>query len=94
MEILYVIATLGRARFTQLIDLLGMSSRTLSDKLKALREAGLLDRELFDEQPVRIEYYLTKHGAKTAALASPLFCHLTQEAIRAREARPVPARTS
>src|SRR5687767_197447 len=37
-ELLYTIAALGRARFNQLQDLMGLSSRTLSDKLKSLRE--------------------------------------------------------
>lgn len=83
MEILYIVAVLGRARFTEMHDLLGLSTRTLSDKLKALREAGFLEREVFDESPVRIEYTLTKHGARTAALASPLFAHLNLEALRA-----------
>jgi DNA-binding HxlR family transcriptional regulator len=76
MEILYTISVLGRARFTQMRDLLGLSSRTLSDKLKALRAEGFIDREVFDEQPVRIEYFPTLAGRRTAALASPLVAHL------------------
>lgn len=81
MEILYVVASLGRGRFSQLHGLLGLSTRTLSDKLRLLRDEGLLDREVFDEQPVRIEYFLTKKGLKAAALASPLFAHLAHEAL-------------
>jgi len=81
MEIVYVVASLGRARFTQLHDLLGLSTRTLSDKLRTLREVGLMDRQVFDEQPVRIEYFLTKKGLRAAALASPLFAHLAHEAM-------------
>ena len=77
-EILFVLATLGRSRFTELQNLLGVSSRTLSDKLRALREAGFVEREVFDEQPVRIEYHLTKRGRTTAALASPLIAQLNQ----------------
>ncbi|MGB0652694.1 MAG: winged helix-turn-helix transcriptional regulator [Thermoplasmatota archaeon] len=88
MEVLYVVATTGRARFTQLHNLLGMSTRTLSNKLKALRAAGLLEREVFDEQPVRIEYYLTRSGRATAALASPLFAHLNLQALRQAGRRP------
>lgn len=83
MEILYVVTVFGRARFSQLQDLLGLSSRTLSDKLKTLRAGGLIDREVFDEQPVRIEYFPTKSGRRTAALAAPLFAHLNFEALRA-----------
>ncbi len=76
IEILYVLAIRRRARFTELQTLLGLSSRTLSDKLKVLREEGFVDREVFDEQPVRIEYFLTKHGSKTAAFVTPLTSYL------------------
>ncbi len=82
MELLFVLATLGRARFTQLHELLGLSTRTLSNKLKGLKEAGLIEREVFDEQPVRIEYFPTKHGRLTAALASPLFAHVNLESLQ------------
>lgn len=76
IEILYVLALRRRARFGELQSLLGLSSRTLSDKLKLLRENGFVDRQVFDEQPVRIEYFLTKHGGKTAALVTPLTSYL------------------
>jgi DNA-binding HxlR family transcriptional regulator len=73
VEILYVLGLLSRSRFTELQRLLGVSSRTLSDKLQALRRAGLVEREVFDEQPVRIEYFLTKRGQRTAVLGAALF---------------------
>ena len=77
MEILFVLAVAREARFGELQTLLGgISSRTLSDKLQTLREEGLVEREVHDEQPVRIEYRLTKEGRMTAALATPLFAHL------------------
>lgn len=83
LEILNVLAVMGRSRFTALMALLGISSRTLSDKLQALRSEGLVDREIFDEQPVRIEYFLTRSGLKTAALVSPLLAHLGNQRLRA-----------
>ncbi len=89
MEILYVLALLRRARFSELHDALGLSSRTLSDKLKSLKAAGLIERDVIDDQPVRIEYALTKHGRATTALATPLFTHLNLEAgesLRAAQA--------
>lgn len=86
LEILYAIAVLEKARFTDLLHLLGLSSRTLSDKLKALQDGGFVDRTVFDERPVRIEYQLTKHGRATAALASPLFARLNLEALKANAA--------
>lgn len=76
MEILYVVGLVDRARFTELQRLLGVSSRVLSDKLQDLRQAGLVDRQVYDEHPVRIEYFLTKRGARVALLGSPLFCEL------------------
>jgi DNA-binding HxlR family transcriptional regulator len=79
-ELVYTIASLGEARFNQLQELLGLSSRTLSDKLKSLREEGLVERRIADEEPVRISYVLTKHGRKTAAAATPLFTLLGHEA--------------
>ncbi|HVM46258.1 MAG TPA: helix-turn-helix domain-containing protein [Candidatus Thermoplasmatota archaeon] len=77
MEIVFVLAVAREARFGELQAMLGgISSRTLSDKLQTLREEGLVEREVYDEQPVRIEYRLTKEGLATAALATPLFAHL------------------
>lgn len=90
MELLFVVAVLGRARFGELQGSLGLSSRTLSDKLRALREEGFLAREVFDEQPVRVEYVLTKEGRVAAALASPLFAALNLQALR--RAGRLPAR--
>jgi DNA-binding HxlR family transcriptional regulator len=80
MEILFVLAVAGRTRFTELQSMLGISSRTLSDKLQTLRAAALVERAVYDEQPVRIEYFLSKEGVTTAALATPLFAHLNQRA--------------
>lgn len=97
LEILYVVAVLGTARFSELLGLLGLSSRTLSDKLKALQGGGFVERRVLPEQPVRIEYALTRHGRATAALASPLFARLNLEALRraapqgSSPARRVPA---
>lgn len=82
MEILFVLAVQGRARFTELQALLGASSRTLSDKLQALREAGFVERTVYDEQPVRIEYALTLEGRRVAALATPLFTELNRRDAR------------
>ena len=77
MEIVFVLAVAREARFGELQSMLGgISSRTLSDKLQTLREKGLIERQVHDEQPVRIEYRLTKEGLTAAALATPLFAHL------------------
>ncbi|PSP97658.1 hypothetical protein BRC89_10690 [Halobacteriales archaeon QS_4_70_19] len=43
-----------------------VSSSTLSTRLEDLTEAGLLDREQYDEIPPRVEYRLTADGASLA----------------------------
>ena len=88
LEILFVIGTRGSVRFNELHALLGLSTRTLSDKLQTLRDGGLVERTVHDEQPVRIEYTLTRHGKATAALATPLLTHLNLQAVRAAAAKP------
>jgi DNA-binding HxlR family transcriptional regulator len=53
----------GRARFCELErSLEGISPRTLSLRLRALEEEGVLERTTFSEVPPRVEYALTTKG--------------------------------
>jgi DNA-binding HxlR family transcriptional regulator len=53
----------GRARFCELErSLAGISPRTLSLRLRALEEEGILERHTFPEVPPRVEYALTEKG--------------------------------
>ena len=53
----------GRARFCELErSLVGISPRTLSLRLRALEEAGIVERRTFPEVPPRVEYALTDKG--------------------------------
>ncbi len=53
----------GHARFCELERSLdGISPRTLSLRLRALEEEGILDRRTFPEVPPRVEYGLTEKG--------------------------------
>jgi DNA-binding HxlR family transcriptional regulator len=53
----------GRSRFCELErSLQGISPRTLSLRLRALEEEGILERQTFPEVPPRVEYALTKKG--------------------------------
>jgi len=50
-------------RFTELERSLGgISPRTLSQRLRALEEDGVVDRQVFMESPYRVEYSLTAKG--------------------------------
>jgi DNA-binding HxlR family transcriptional regulator len=53
----------GRSRFCELErSLQGISPRTLSLRLRALEEAGIVERETYPEVPPRVEYALTEKG--------------------------------
>jgi len=53
----------GRSRFCELErSLHGISPRTLSLRLRALEEEGIVERTTFAEVPPRVEYSLTEKG--------------------------------
>jgi DNA-binding HxlR family transcriptional regulator len=53
----------GRSRFCELErSLRGISPRTLSLRLRALEEEGVVERQTFPEVPPRVEYALTDKG--------------------------------
>ena len=53
----------GRSRFCELErSLNGISPRTLSLRLRALEEEGIVERQTFPEVPPRVEYALTDKG--------------------------------
>ena len=53
----------GRSRFCELErSLNGISPRTLSLRLRALEEEGIVERQTYAEVPPRVEYSLTAKG--------------------------------
>jgi DNA-binding HxlR family transcriptional regulator len=53
----------GRSRFCELErSLQGISPRTLSLRLRALEDEGIVERQTFAEVPPRVEYALTAKG--------------------------------
>jgi DNA-binding HxlR family transcriptional regulator len=53
----------GRSRFCELErSLQGISPRTLSLRLRALEEEGVVERHTYPEVPPRVEYALTEKG--------------------------------
>src|SRR5213596_2316927 len=53
----------GRTRFCELErSLAGISPRTLSLRLRALEETGVVERHTYPEVPPRVEYALTEKG--------------------------------
>src|SRR5438105_5442243 len=53
----------GRSRFCELErSLAGISPRTLSLRLRALEQEGIVERRTYPEVPPRVEYALTEKG--------------------------------
>jgi DNA-binding HxlR family transcriptional regulator len=54
----------GPRRFSELEhSCAGISPRTLSERLRALEQEGIVERRSFPESPPRVEYELTEKGA-------------------------------
>jgi DNA-binding HxlR family transcriptional regulator len=72
LEILYTIMLKGTIGFSDVKKILGVNSRTLSDKLKMLQSCGYINRNVTSGPPLRVEYSLTTKGKDTVLLALPL----------------------
>jgi len=72
LEILYTLFLKKTTGFGELKRVLGVNSRTLSDKLKVLKKHGYINREVENGPPIRVEYALTRKGNNTVLLALPL----------------------
>ena len=80
IEILATLYITGPRRFNEMKNMLsGISSRTLSDKLRFLAEEGLVLRLVNEGPPVKVSYELSEHGLNCGRLLSPLVAHLKVE---------------
>ena len=72
LEILYTLLLKEKAGFGEIKKILGVNSRTLSDKLKILNNYNYVDRKVDSGPPLRVKYSLTNKGKNTGLLALPL----------------------
>jgi DNA-binding HxlR family transcriptional regulator len=72
IEILYTLFLKNTMGFSGLKKILGVNSRTLSDKLKSLKGYGYIERTVMNGPPLRVEYTLTANGKNIVLLALPL----------------------
>jgi DNA-binding HxlR family transcriptional regulator len=72
LEILYTLFLKNSVGFSGLKRILGVNSRTLSDKLKSLNKHGYIERIIQQGPPLRVSYSLTAKGKNTVLLALPL----------------------
>ncbi len=80
IEIMYLISIKGEMGFEEIRKLLdGISSKTLSKRLKTLEEEGFVRREVISDRPPRVKYSLKEKGETLAALSVPIFHFLRKE---------------
>src|SRR5680860_1437139 len=81
----------GCSRFCELErSLEGISPRTLSLRLRALEEEGIVARNTFPEVPPRVEYALTEKGEALVPLIEDMRRYGTRWLFEDQQA-PVPA---
>jgi DNA-binding HxlR family transcriptional regulator len=71
LQILYILFLRETTGFSEIKKILGVNSRTLSDKLKALDGYGYIKRLVEQGPPLRVKYSLTTRGRNTILLALP-----------------------
>jgi len=76
LQIMVLLLLSGPMRFSEIRRALGISSRTLSEKLGRLREAGMVEREVEPGPPVSTRYRLSGDGREIALLTLPLLYRL------------------
>jgi DNA-binding HxlR family transcriptional regulator len=80
LEILYTLFLKNTSSFNELKKILGVNSRTLSDKLKSLKRYGYIERMVETGPPLRVRYILTIKGKNTVLLALPLLYYSSSPA--------------
>jgi len=79
LEILYTLFLKSTLNFSGLKKILGVNSRTLSDKLKSLKQYRYIKRTVEPGPPLRVEYNLTAKGKNTVLLALPLLYYSSSD---------------
>jgi DNA-binding HxlR family transcriptional regulator len=63
-----------RRRFNELQRLMpSVSQKMLTQQLRELERDGIIGREVFDENPPRVEYFMTKRGEAVKPILNSLF---------------------
>lgn len=53
---------LGHKRFNQFLEIEDINAKILSARFKEMEKDGIINRKVFQETPVRVEYTLTEKG--------------------------------
>lgn len=80
----------GTKRFSEMEADLPISGRLLSDRLKLLEKEGIVERNIYSEFPVRIEYALTDKGRALEPVIKDIQHwaedHITHEEVEQKKA--------
>lgn len=70
LDLFHLLATEAEEpmRFNEIQDVLDLSPRTLSERLKSLTKAGLVERRSYDEVPPRVEYEVTSKARELGTI--------------------------
>jgi DNA-binding HxlR family transcriptional regulator len=52
----------GHKRFNQLLEIEEINAKILSARLKEMEKDGLIERKVYPDTPVRVEYIITEKG--------------------------------
>jgi DNA-binding HxlR family transcriptional regulator len=80
LQILYILFLREATGFGEMKKILGVNSRTLSDKLKGLDQFGYVKRSVEMGPPLRVKYSLTTKGRNTILLALPFLYYSSSTA--------------
>ena len=61
-----------KVRFGQLVAVIGLSKKVLTEQLRQLEEDGIVLREELNESPVRVVYSLTPKGLELVPILNQL----------------------
>jgi DNA-binding HxlR family transcriptional regulator len=79
IEILYTLFLKNVIGFGELKKILGVNSRTLSDKLKSLKQHKYIERTVEVGPPLKVKYALTQKGKDIVLLALPLLYYSSRK---------------
>ncbi|MCL4332587.1 MAG: helix-turn-helix transcriptional regulator [Candidatus Thermoplasmatota archaeon] len=73
MPIIYALGLRGELRFNEMKRAIGnISSTSLSERLSQLESLGIIQKKIFAEVPVKVEYSLTPKGWELHAILNDL----------------------
>lgn len=76
----------GYSRFNELLEHSpGLSTKTLTERLRALEQHGLVERRVYSEKPLRYSYHLTELGTTLESVIGAIYQWGMEHAVRPDE---------